>query len=70
MPLSERATRGIDPLPTNLGEAIAHLSRNEILLNALGAELAKAYLAVRSAEWETMQDLALEEEVKLLLERY
>ncbi len=70
MPLSERATRGIDPLPTNLGEAIAHLSRNEILLNALGAELAKAYLAVRSAEWEAMQDLALEEEVKLLLERY
>jgi glutamine synthetase len=53
-----------------LGEAIAHLSRNEILLNALGAELAKAYLAVRSAEWEAMQDLALEEEVKLLLERY
>jgi glutamine synthetase len=70
MPLSERATRGIDPLPTNLGEAIAHLSRDEILLNALGYDLAQAYLAVRTGEWEALKDLELEAQVKLLLERY
>jgi glutamine synthetase len=32
--------------------------------------LAKAFLAVRQAEWEALKDLPLEEEVKLLLERY
>lgn len=70
MPSSERAARGIDPLPTNLGEAIAHLKQDKILLDALGTDLAQAYLAVRSAEWEALKDLELEEEVKLLLERY
>ncbi|MBW4573821.1 MAG: glutamine synthetase family protein [Aphanothece sp. CMT-3BRIN-NPC111] len=66
----ERSGRGIDLLPTNLGDAIAHLRNDEVLKSALGPELAQAYLAVRSAEWEAMKDLELEEEVKLLLERY
>jgi glutamine synthetase len=67
---SEREARGIDALPTNLGDAIAHLQTDEILLNALGKELAQAYIAVRSAEWEAMKDWTLKEEVRLLLERY
>ncbi|NER24812.1 MAG: glutamine synthetase [Symploca sp. SIO1C2] len=67
---SERSERGIDRLPTNLGEAIEQLRNNQVLLDALGAELAQAYLAVRQAEWEGMKDLDLDAEVKLLLERY
>lgn len=67
---SERSTRGIELLPTNLGESIEQLSNDKVLLNALGTELTQAYLAVRKAEWEVMKDLELEEEVKLLLERY
>lgn len=67
---SERTNREIDRLPTNLGEAIEHLSADKVLLNALGTELAQAYLAVRKAEWEAMKNWELEEEVKLLLERY
>lgn len=67
---AEREARGIDLLPTTLGDAIAHLSRDDVLLNALGSELAKAYLAVRQAEWEAMKDMQLEQEVKILLERY
>jgi glutamine synthetase len=67
---SERAARGIDPLPTRLGEAIEHLRKDEALLDALGPELSKAYIAVREAEWSAMQDWAPEQEVKLLLERY
>lgn len=67
---SERSDCGIERLPTTLEEAIEHLSSDKVLLNALGPELAQAYLAVRQAEWEAMKDLALEEEVKLLLERY
>lgn len=67
---SDRNSRNIDPLPINLGQSMEQLSRNEVLLNALGTELAQAFLAVRKAEWDAMKDLALEEEVKLLLERY
>jgi glutamine synthetase len=67
---SERTTRGIDLLPINLGLSIEQLSGDNVLLDALGTELAQAYLAVRKAEWEAMKDLELEEEVKLLLERY
>ncbi len=66
----ERSQRGIELLPTNLGEAIGNLSGDQVLLDALGVELAQAYLAVRKAEWEAMKDFELEEEVELLLERY
>lgn len=67
---SERSACGIDRLPTNLGESIEQLSGDKVLLDALGEELAHVYLAVRKAEWEAMKDLELEDEVKLLLERY
>ncbi|MBC6479403.1 MAG: glutamine synthetase [Hormoscilla sp. GM7CHS1pb] len=70
--LTERgnAARKIERLPQNLGEAIEHLSGDRLLLDALGAELNRAYLAVRKAEWEAMKDMELETEVNLLLERY
>jgi glutamine synthetase len=67
---SERSAASIERLPTTLGESIEQLSGDKVLLDALGTELAQAYLAVRKAEWEAMKDLELEEEVKLLLERY
>jgi glutamine synthetase len=44
----EREELGINRLPTDLGSAIAHLQQDDLLLNALGADLAKAFLAVRS----------------------
>lgn len=67
---AERQARQIDRLPTNLGAAIAQLSQSAVLLNALGADLAQAFLAVRRAEWSALGNLELEEEVQLLLERY
>lgn len=67
---SERSNGNIERLPRNLGQSIEQLSKDKVLLDALGPELAQAYLAVRKAEWEAMKDLELEEEVKLLLERY
>ncbi len=70
MTQSERCDRAIELLPTNLGDSIEQLSNNKVLLDALGPELAQAYLAVRKAEWEAMKDLELAEEVTLLLERY
>lgn len=70
LPEIDRQQRGIDRLPQTLGEAIHHLSQDKILLDAMGTGLAKAFLAVRQAEWEYLKPLSLEEEVKLLLERY
>ncbi len=66
----DRTMRKIDSLPENLGDAIAHLKQNDILLNALNSQLSVAFLAVREAEWEAMKDWDLQKEVKTLLERY
>lgn len=68
--IAEREARGIDALPSSLGDAIIHLKNDEILKNALGSELAQAFIAVRQAEWEAMKDMKIEEEVKILLSRY
>jgi glutamine synthetase len=70
LPEAERQQAGIDPLPVNLGASIEQLSRDEVLLEALGPELARAYLAVRRFEWQALRDLALADEVRLLWERY
>ena len=66
----ELSSQGIDRLPSNLGEAIAHLQKNDVLLQALNSELSQAFLAVRQAEWSAMKDWDLEQEVKTLWGRY
>ena len=66
----ERSAQGIDRLPNNLGEAIAHLQQNDFLLKALNSELSQAFLAVRQAEWSAMKDWELEQEVETLWARY
>lgn len=66
----QRQAQGVDRLPENLGEAIAQFSGDEVLLNALGPELSKAFLAVRKAEWEALKGQKLDQEVDMLLERY
>ncbi|MDZ8053853.1 MAG: glutamine synthetase family protein [Aulosira sp. ZfuVER01] len=68
--IEQRTANGIDPLPTNLGEALNHFKQNNVLLTALNPQLSQAFLAVRQAEWEAMKDWELDAEVKLLLERY
>lgn len=67
---SERRVRGIDALHRTLGDAIADLEGDQVLLEALGGDLATAYLAVRRKEWETMKEWDLEREVALLVDRY
>jgi glutamine synthetase len=67
---SECQAQSIDRLPQNLGEAIEQLRQDQTLLNALGPELATAFLAVRQAEWDYLKAFTLDEEVQLLLERY
>jgi glutamine synthetase len=70
IPETDRIARGIDLLPQNLGEAIAALRKDEVLLEALGEALAASFIAVRQNEWEALKEMSLEEEVELLVERY
>jgi glutamine synthetase len=70
MPEGERNEKGIDLLPQDLGEAIEELRKDEILLSAMGGDLARSFVAVRQKEWEALKELSLEEEVRLLVERY
>ncbi len=70
IPEEERLQRGIHLLPRNLGEAVTVLERSEVLRSALGEDLARAYTAIRRAEWEALKNLSLEEEVEMLAERY
>jgi glutamine synthetase len=70
LPEEERQAKGIDRLPQNLGEAIKALREDDVLLEAMGAALAQSFLAVRQCEWEALQNMSLEEEVALLVERY
>lgn len=66
----ERRARGISPLPSDLGAAIEALASDVVLLQALGDELSRSFLAVRRAEWEAMRGMPMAEEVRLLMERY
>ena len=66
----DRHRQNIDLLPQSLPEAMQALKQDDILLNALGSSLGATILAIRQAEWEAMKDFSLEEEVRLLLERY
>lgn len=50
---AERAARGIRPLPANQAAALDALAADEVLMNALGDELSRSYLAVRRSEWAT-----------------
>ena len=47
----ERSRRGIVRLPGTQEEALDALAADDVLLGALGPELARAYLAVRRSEW-------------------
>ncbi|NEQ30688.1 MAG: glutamine synthetase [Leptolyngbya sp. SIO4C5] len=67
---AEQMQRGIDRLPTSLKLAMEQFQQDTVLTEALGQPLAQTYLAVRQAEWEALHSLSLEEEVRLLVERY
>ena len=43
--------QGIGLLPQNLGEALAALERDDVVKNALGAELAQEFLTLKRMEW-------------------
>jgi glutamine synthetase len=46
----ERQSRGIKALPTSLGQAVDELEKDKVLMDALGPQLAKTYIAVKRSE--------------------
>jgi len=60
----ERETRAIRRLPATQAEALDALEADDLLMGALGAVLARSYLAVRRSEWETYstEDEAFEQQ--------
>jgi len=67
---ADRVARGILPLPAGLGQAIAALEADPVLLDALGAPLARSYLAVRRGEWEALRSIPFESQVQQHLFKY
>ena len=49
---AERASRGIARYPTNQAEAMDALQADDVLMEALGPVLSRAYLAVKRSEYE------------------
>ena len=63
-------TNKVEVLPRTMDAVIAALENDKVLLDALQPRLAKAFIAVRKAEYQFMKDMTIEQEVKLLLNRY
>jgi glutamine synthetase len=61
---SERAGRGILPLPATQAEALDALAADGVLTGALGPVLSESYLAVRRSEWAaySAEDAAFEQQ--------
>ena len=51
----EREARGIQRLPTNQMEAVLALRSDKVMMEALGPELASAYLTVRTSEYSAFR---------------
>lgn len=64
---SERQDQGIDRLPETLAEALAALEDDDVLLEALGDELATSYLEVKYDEWEVLATQETDFELKDLI---
>ncbi|MDQ3964845.1 MAG: glutamine synthetase [Actinomycetota bacterium] len=66
----ERASRGIRPLPTSLGEALDALERDEVLKEALGEPLIRTHLAVGRGQIEVAKKLSPEQVAAAARELY
>ncbi len=53
----EAQARGIEMLPSNLGEALDALEQDDVLCRALGSEYAPHYLEVKRAEWDDYAEM-------------
>ncbi len=52
MTKKEKKERGIDSLPDNLYEAVKEMEKDEVIMNAIGAETADKYITAKKQEWK------------------
>jgi glutamine synthetase len=67
---AERAARGVRALPRSLDEAVDALCDDAVLLDVLGAPLARSFVAVRRAESDALRDLPYDAQVRAHLLAY
>jgi glutamine synthetase len=67
---AERAARGIARYPTNQAEAMDALEADAVLMEALGSELSRSYLAVKRSEYEAFAAHDLEYELQHHREKF
>ena len=66
----DRLKRGITQLPDNLNATIDELEKDEVIGKAMGPELLRSYLAVKRYESEYFKGMSLEDEVRILYDKY
>ena len=67
---AEREQRGIQRFPTTQAEALDALEQDEVLMAALGPQLATAYLAVKRSEYAAFVDADVTFEVRHHIEKF
>jgi glutamine synthetase len=67
---SEREKLNVSSLPSSASDALGFLESDQVILAALGNELARAYVGVKRTELAALEILTFEQEVELLLEKY
>lgn len=70
LPEEERQRLGADRLPLTLDDALLALEADEMLKEALGEALAREYLLVKRAEWDSFKDQGLEFELEQHFYKY
>jgi len=62
--------RGIETLPSDLGESLDALEQDDVLCGALGADYAPHYLEVKRAEWDDYAEMTAKSVTAWEVNRY
>jgi glutamine synthetase len=66
----KREEYGIDTLPGNLGEAVAELEQDEVVLDALGPHVAEKFVEAKSQEYSEYKAQVSQWELDRYLEKF
>jgi glutamine synthetase len=66
----EREFVGVEPLPSNLYEALQYLRGDKFVTGVLGSRIAKKYMEAKEAEWSTYRKQVTQWELDEYLNKY
>jgi glutamine synthetase len=64
----ERKKMGVGELPGSLGEALVELSKDKVLVNALGDSAYEAFMRAKTEEWDQFRLRVSDYEIERYLE--